>query len=123
MWHYSFLPKSQTIQCSKKLWISFFSLPSSISTLTSFTVGPQVSGAGAVAYVTVPAFVAVAAVGTGFGAAAPVGLACAGDADACRALQLGETPQVLAPAIHKHVPHATYKAQPQRCCPHLGGQR
>lgn len=92
-------------------------------TLTGFTVGPQVSCASAIAYVAVPAFVAVAAVGTGLGAAAPVGLTCAGDTDARHALQLGKTPQVSAPAVHKHVPRAAHEAQPQRCCPHLGGQR
>lgn len=97
--------------------------PYSLSTLTGLTVGPQVSGAGAVANVAVPAFVAVASVGTGLCAAASVGLPCAGHTDAWCALQLGQAPQVPTPAVHKHVPHAAHEAQAQRCAPHLGRQR
>lgn len=114
MWHYFCLDHKQynAVQCSKSLW-----------SLTSFTVGPQVSSAGAVAYVAIPAFVAVAAVGTGLGAAASVGLTRAGHADACHTLQLGQATQVSAPAVHKHVPHAAHEAQTQRHCPHLRGKR
>lgn len=99
------------------LWRGLLSSPGS---LTDLTVAAQVSGAGAVADVAVPALLALSSVGTG-GAAAPLlKLPRAEAADARRALDLGKAPHVSALPVDEEVAHAAHVAVVEQRGPDLG---
>lgn len=81
-----------------------------IPLLTYLTVGTQVSGAGAIAYVAVPTFFTQTCVATG-GATTPLlQFTGAETADAECALDLGQTADIAALAIDEEVADAAYVA-------------
>lgn len=89
---------------------------------TDLAVAAQVPGAGAVAYVAVPALLALSSVGAG-GAAAPLlELPRAEAADARRALDLGQTAHVSTLAVDEEVADAAHVAVVEQRGPDLGRQ-
>lgn len=90
--------------------------------LTDLAVGPQVAGAGTVAYVAVPALLAQPSIATG-GAATPLlQLPRAEAAHAKGTLDLGQTPDIAAFAVDEEVTHTTYVAIVEQSSPNLGRQ-
>lgn len=86
---------------------------------TDLTVGAQVTRAGAVAYVAVPALFAQPSVATGGAAAALLQLAGAETAHADGTLDLSQAPDVPAFAVNEEVAHAAHVAVVEKCRPDL----
>lgn len=97
-------------------------LPVTIPLLTYLTIGPKVSGAGAITYVAVPALFAQTPVATG-GAATPLlQFTGAETANTKSALDLSQTADIAALAIDEEVAHTTYIAVVQQRGPNLWWQ-
>lgn len=93
-----------------------------ITILTYLAVGPQVSGAGAITYVSVPALFAETCVATR-GAATPLlQFTCAETADTKRTLDLSQTAHIAALAVNEEVTDAANVAIVKQCCPNLWRQ-
>lgn len=90
--------------------------------LTDLTISAQVTCAGAVAYVAVPALFAQPPVATGGAAAALLQLPGAEAAHANSALDLGQAPDVPALAIDEEVAHAAHVAIVEKRSPDLWWQ-
>lgn len=91
-------------------------------TLTYLAVGPQIAGAGTVAYVAVPSLLAQSSVATG-GAATPLlQFPCAEAAHAKGTLDLGKAPDIAALAVDEEVTHTTYVAIVEQSSPNLRRQ-
>lgn len=93
-----------------------------VSPLTYFTVGPQETGAGAIADVAVPTLLTQACIATGRAAAALLHLPRTEAADPQGALDLSQAAHITALAINEEVTHAAYVAVVEQRRPHLRWQ-
>lgn len=90
--------------------------------LTYLTIGAQVSCAGTVANVAVPALFAQPTIATGGAAAALLQFPGAEAAHANGTLDLSQAPDISALAVDEEVAHTAHVAIVEQCCPDLWWQ-